>query len=95
MKTSRSSGARKIAPNTKLEVLPDGTTRITLHHTVIAEISADGKSRKLNTGGYHTKTTTDRINRFCLPPGYRLSKGLIYGPGKSFVPLKDEYTYPF
>ena len=57
-----------IANNTIEYHRPDGTRVIRLHHTDIIEFLPDGKIR-LNTQGWKTVTTKDRMN--CLP-GYRI-----------------------
>lgn len=54
---------RKVGNNTWAEIMPDGSVDIILHNTRIVSINADGTYR-LNSGGWHTHTTKDRMNRF-------------------------------
>jgi hypothetical protein len=66
---------RPIAHNTRVIQLDDGTIGIKLHDTYIIKYYSnllDGKyydlkddSIQLNTGGWKTVTTRDRMNRFC------------------------------
>lgn len=46
------------------------TISVILHNTAIVRFHSDGRIT-LNSGGYQTATTKDRINKF-LPPGYSL-----------------------
>lgn len=56
--------ARKVANNTFRFVRPeDGATVIRLHRTDIVQTYVDGRV-KLNTGGWQTVTTKDRLNSF-------------------------------
>lgn len=61
---------RKLANNTYLEEAEDGAFAIRLHSTRIVTFYESGRI-KLDTGGWRTVTTKDRINR-CLPRGWRV-----------------------
>jgi len=59
----RNASRRKVGNNTYAEILDDGSIGIKLHHTYVVKIHADD-SATLNTGGWHTRTTKDRINEY-------------------------------
>ena len=54
---------RKVGNNTYAEILVDGSVGIMLHGTCVVRIHHDN-SVTLNTGGWHTSTTKDRINKY-------------------------------
>jgi hypothetical protein len=54
---------RKVGNNTYAEILPDGSVGIALHGTTVVRIHPDN-SATLNTGGWYTSTTKDRINQY-------------------------------
>jgi len=60
-KTKRNS--RKVGNNTYAEILPDGSVGITLHSTMVVRIHPDN-SATLNTGGWYSSTTKDRMNKY-------------------------------
>ena len=60
-KTKRNS--RKVGNNTYAEILPNGSVGIMLHSTYVVKIHPDN-SATLNSGGWHTSTTKDRINQY-------------------------------
>lgn len=64
-----SRDSRKIGNNTYAERLGDGVIGVRLHGTHVVILSAH--SIVLNSGGWHTLTTKDRINTF-LPYPWRL-----------------------
>jgi hypothetical protein len=66
-----SKDSRKIAHNTKLERLDAERIGVRLHRTVVVEFRADGTTR-LDSGGWRTVTTKERLNRY-MPPGYRIA----------------------
>jgi len=68
---------RKIGNNTYLELL-ENSIGIRLHKTYVVQFLPSGKI-ELNSGGWKTVTTKDRINKF-LPDGFRLTqtKGIWY-----------------
>ena len=63
---------RKIANNTYLVRRDSDEIAVRLHATDVLTFFADGRIR-VNTGGYHTVTTVDRINAF-LPGPWRVSR---------------------
>lgn len=54
---------RKVGNNTYAYILSDGSVAIELHGTRVVTIHADD-SVTLNSGGYQTSTTKDRINQY-------------------------------
>lgn len=58
---------RKLANNTTVIRLSDDAIGVKLHSTIIVEYYDDGRVI-LRSGGYHTRTTAQRINQL-LPPG--------------------------
>mgnify|MGYP006292751249 CR=1 FL=1 len=60
-KTNRT--IRKIGNNTYGEILSDGSVGIMLHSTYVVKIHPDN-SATLNSGGWYTSTTKDRINQY-------------------------------
>lgn len=60
-KTNRTN--RKIGNNTYGEILPDGSVGIMLHSTYVVRIHPDN-SATLNTGGWYSTTTKDRMNKY-------------------------------
>lgn len=54
---------RKVGNNTYAEILPDGSVGIMLHSTYVVKIHPDN-SATLNSGGWRTPTTKDRINQY-------------------------------
>jgi hypothetical protein len=73
-KTNRDT--RKVGNNTYAEILPDGSVGIMLHSTYVVKIHPDN-SATLNTGGWYTSTTKDRINQYSPVRVYQL-KGEWY-----------------
>jgi len=55
--------SKVLADNTVEYKKPDGTTVIRFHHTDIIETAPDG-TITLNSGGWKTMTTKDRMNSF-------------------------------
>jgi hypothetical protein len=77
---------RKVGNNTYAEILPDGSVGIALHGTTVVRIHPDN-SATLNTGGWYTITTKDRINQYSPVRVYQrkgqwyLESGLEYEDG--------------
>lgn len=65
--TLRGRGSRRIAPNTCLELHGNLDIGVRLHETTIITIHANG-NYTLNSGGYRTATTKQRIN--ALSPAF-------------------------
>lgn len=59
----RNKDSRKIGNNTYAEILHDGSVGILLHSTYVVKIHADN-TYTLQTGGWQTSTTKDRINQY-------------------------------
>jgi hypothetical protein len=60
-KTNRQT--RKIGNNTYAEIEYDNSVSIRLHGTTVVRFYPNG-TVKLNSGGWHTNTTKDRINKY-------------------------------
>lgn len=54
---------RKVGNNTYAEILHDGSVGIMLHSTYVVKIHEDN-TYTLNSGGWQTLTTKDRINQY-------------------------------
>ena len=67
----RAKPIRKVRPNTFEINNPDGSRTIRFWNTDIATFAPDG-SVTLNSGGYRTFTTKDRINLVLAPLGFAL-----------------------
>ena len=61
--TGRCSKSRKLANNTYLERINSDTIAVRLHDTDVVTFHSDGRT-VLNTGGWRTVTTKERMNRF-------------------------------
>ena len=59
----RNKASRKIGNNTYAEILHDDTVAIKLHSTYVVKINPNG-TYTLNSGGWQTLTTKDRINQY-------------------------------
>lgn len=59
----RNKGERKIGNNTYAYIENDGSVSIELHGTKVVVIYPNGLY-KLNSGGWQTSTTKDRINKY-------------------------------
>lgn len=59
----RNRSQRKIGNNTYAYIQADGSVAIELHGTNVVVIYPDD-SVMLNSGGWHTSTTKDRINKY-------------------------------
>ena len=88
------SHARKISNNTYQYQLPDGTICTRLHQTDIAKLRPDGVL-VLNSGGWRTPTTKDRINQALASRGCVGSdRGIWYlhpphhDPGIAYNPVR-------
>lgn len=82
----RNANRRKIGNNTYAEILHDGSVGIMLHSTYVVKIHEDG-TYTLNSGGWQTLTTKDRINQYS--PRYVYQKNFEW-----FVKINDK-SYPF
>lgn len=59
----RNADRRKVGNNTYAEILTDGSVGIMLHSTYVVKIHPDN-TYTLNSGGWQTLTTKDRINQY-------------------------------
>lgn len=71
---------RKLANNTYLEKFSSGALAIRLHDTNIIIYKPDG-TVIVNTGGWHTSTTKERLNRYLDPIRIYQERGLWYWYG--------------
>ena len=74
-KSRLSKTSKKLENNTWLEVTEHGEYAIKLHQTRIITIHSDG-TYTLNSGGYRTSTTKDRLNGYAPGPRINTEKGL-------------------
>jgi hypothetical protein len=63
VKGKRNANRRKIGNNTYAEILHDNSVGIMLHSTYVVKIHEDN-TYTLQTGGWQTVTTKDRINQY-------------------------------
>lgn len=63
VKGKRNANRRKIGNNTYAEILHDNSVGIMLHSTYVVKIHEDN-TVTLQTGGWQTVTTKDRINQY-------------------------------
>ena len=59
----RNASRRKVGNNTYAEILHDNSVGIMLHSTYVVKIHPDN-TYTLQTGGWQTLTTKDRINQY-------------------------------
>ena len=85
-KNRKKTMERPIAHNTRIEQLDSGTIGIKFHNTFIIKYYSnelhgvkihDGDTIQLNTDGWKTVTTRERMNRFC-PLHVWTDKGVMY-----------------
>jgi hypothetical protein len=70
------SKSKMVAKATIKMVFPDGTEKLKYHNTILVTKSPDG-TITLNSGGYRTSTTKDRINEYS-PISIYQNKGIWY-----------------
>lgn len=63
VRSKRNKDSRKIGNNTYAHILNDSTVAIRLHGTDVVSIHPDN-TVTLQTGGWQTSTTKDRINQY-------------------------------
>ena len=85
-KNRKNTIERPLENNTRIEQIDDGTIGIKLHDTFVIKYYSNilsgvkihkGDTIQLNSGGWPTVTTRDRINRFC-PLHIWTDKGVMY-----------------
>ena len=82
----RNAKRRKVGNNTYAEILHDNSVGIMLHSTYVVKIHPDN-TYTLQTGGWQTVTTKDRINQYSPVRVYQRNY-------EWFVKLNDK-EYPF
>jgi len=87
--------AKKVAHNTVEYARADGTRVIRLHLTDIVEFLPDGSVR-LNTSGFKTHTTKDRLNQY-IPKGWVIwaDRGVWYVGKRAFSNGADDTRFVF
>jgi hypothetical protein len=86
VKGKRNANRRKIGNNTYAEILHDNSVGIMLHSTYVVKIHEDN-TYTLQTGGWQTVTTKDRINQYSPVRVYQRKY-------EWFVKINDK-EYPF
>ena len=87
-KTKRTT--RKVGNNTYAEIMSDGSVGIILHGTCVVRIHPDN-SATLNTGGWYSSTTKDRMNKYSPVRVYQC-KGEWYLNNDENTPYVDGMT---
>jgi hypothetical protein len=64
---------KQVCHNTELIRLQDGGIGLILHSTIVVKFYEDGRI-VLNSGGWHTVATKDRINRCLAKTDYRIGQ---------------------
>ena len=82
----RNANRRKVGNNTYAEILHDNSVGIMLHSTYVVKIHEDN-TYTLQTGGWQTVTTKDRINQYSPVRVYQRKY-------EWFVKINDK-EYPF
>lgn len=80
-KTNR--GQRKVGNNTYAFIEHDGTVAIELHGTKVVRFFTNGLIQ-LNSGGWQTSTTKDRINKFTNAGVYQRKREWFLRDGTPF-----------
>lgn len=74
---------KKLENNTWGELHDNGIITVTLHKTVVVRAEPDGQFT-LNSGGYRTATTKDRISRYSPTLVWQKHGQWFYGNGEEF-----------
>lgn len=83
--------SRKVGNNTYLERLDADRVGVRLHGTYVVEIS-EGGTYRLNSGGWRTVTTKDRINTFAPCRVSQVRGEWIVRHGGADMPFADGMT---
>jgi hypothetical protein len=83
VKGKSSAGRRKIGNNTYATIQPDGSVTIRLHSTDVVTIYPDD-AVKVNSGGWRTSTTKDRINKYSPVGVYQRNHQWYFDDGTRF-----------
>lgn len=89
--TGRNSKSRKLANNTYAERRSDGSIAIKLHSTDVVTFKPDN-SVVLNSGGWKTHTTKERINSFAPVRLWQKSGRWFLGSNGSTIEFADGLT---
>jgi len=81
--TIKNRDTKKVGNNTYLVKINPETIGVRLHNTIIVRIHADG-SYTLNSGGWRTVTTKNRINKFCPVRVFQRNHDWYIGEGEPF-----------
>lgn len=94
VKGKSSANKRKIGNNTYAEIQPDGSVTIRLHSTNVVTIHPDD-GVTINSGGWRTSTTKNRINKYSPVKAYQknhqwyFDDGTEFEDGMFFKPIVD------
>ena len=83
VKGKTSASKRKIGNNTYAEIQPDGSVTIRLHATNVVTIYPDD-AVKINSGGWRTSTTKNRINKYSRVKVYQKNHQWYFDDGTEF-----------
>jgi len=84
VKGKTSASRRKIGNNTYATILPgSGSVVIRLHETIVVTIYPDD-AVKVNSGGYRTSTTKNRINKYSPVKVYQKNHQWYFDDGRKF-----------
>jgi hypothetical protein len=83
VKGKTSASRRKIGNNTYATIQPDGSVAIRLHSTDVVTIYPDD-AVKVNSGGWRTSTTKDRINKYSPVKVYQKNHQWYFDDGSEF-----------
>ena len=89
VKGKSSASKRKIGNNTYATIQPDGSVTIRLHATDVVTIYPDD-AVKINSGGYRTSTTKNRINKYSPVKVYQRNWRWHFDDGRKF---EDNTTF--
>lgn len=83
VKGKSSANRRKIGNNTYATIQPDGSVTIRLHATDVVTIYPDD-AVKVNSGGWRTSTTKNRINKYSPVKVYQKNHQWYFDDGTEF-----------
>ncbi len=83
VKGKSSASRRKIGNNTYATIQPDGSVAIILHATPVVTIHPDD-GVTINSGGWRTSTTRNRINKYSPVKVYQKNHQWYFDDGSEF-----------
>jgi hypothetical protein len=83
VKGKTSASKRKIGNNTYATIQPDGSVTIRLHSTDVVTIYPDD-AVEVNSGGWRSSTTKDRINKYSPVKVYQKNHQWYFDDGSEF-----------